>query len=1637
MRRLVLTLYIILYVLAAAAQISHTANDIVIPYNGFFRPGVNLGQYPPWTETALANIIAGNEDLNVKGVGVKAIRPGLFESFLLPNGYDARIDVFDHFSNVGLKENTCIVGFPDDIHRDTNYYCPDHQSELFANLYEPIWDDGTDGTPINEENYYADYIFKTVSTYKDYIRFWEIWNEPGFDFTGQRGWLPPGSEGNWWENNPDPCDYKLRAPIFHYIRILRISYEVIKTIDANAYVAIAGVGYPSFLDAILRNTDNPVDGSATADYPNGGGAYFDVMGYHSYPHFDGSMRYYDDAIQDFVYTRHSDAAAKGVLARQTEYQSILANHGYDGNSFPKKEWIITECNLPRKAFGNFIGSDEAQRNFIIKAAVTCMENDIHQLHIFKIGEEQNENDASSEFDLMGLYQKLENNAPYTQQVNEEGIAYKTFSDLIFEKEYDVNRTAALQLPTAVKGAAFQDVHGNYSYILWAETSVDNSEAATANYSFPEEMNINKLLRQEWDYSETYEQLPTSTQNIQLTGTPSFFTELLFEVTPLNGCQPLTVNCSALPFDETNSWEWYFENGTPNTSTDQNPIVVFNTSGLQEVMLEIKNSMGNIIAQQSINILVETIPEIDFDYHITGPIVYFSSLTEADGLNYNWDFGDGTSSTEKNPTKVYYNSGNYTIQLVVSNNCGSKTISRSIDITVPTTSQINSTANDQIPDYDGHFKPGVNLEYYPPWSDEQLGDIAAGNQQLGIDGVGAKTLRTILPDYFLENWGFDIRVPTFQHYSNLDLRDNAVAVGFPSLSHQDSIYYCPEKKSALFANMYLDIWDDGTDGTPINDDNYYAAYLYEVVTRYKDYIQFWEIYSSPGYDITADRGWLPPSEPGNWWENNPDPCDLGMHAPVTHYIRMLRISYEIIKNYDPDGFITVSGIGFPSFLDALLRNTDNPADGSVASGYSLKGGAYFDAIGIHAYPHFDGSTSDWDPGIGGFVYRRHSDAAADGILQSKEDFETVLNNYGYDGANFPEKKWIISESNIPRAPFGEYIGSVEAQRNFMLKAYVQSAKNNILQFQVEKLAELEFSGDAQSEFELMGLYKKLEDISPYEQRYNESGIAFKTCSDILYGTTYQVDLTNALALPDGVNGAVFQDAVGQNIYVLWAATQIDKSEDANANYSFPSSFNINQLYKKEWNYFETNEVEQITSQNITLTGTPIFVVENTNTIHPPVAYFESGELVGCPPFTLEFEDQSVNADAWSWNFPGGNPTQSNEQNPIIEYDQVGQFDVRLEVTNMAGSHSYELIDRVHVQDIPEANFSFTSDEHWISFTNASVGATYLKWDFGDDNTATSFSPTHYFYNNGDYEVQLIAGNDCGTDTITQLVSIMLKPSADFNVTIGSGNCDGPFEVYFQDQSAASPTEWLWFFPNANPSSSTEKFPTVNYNTGGTHEVRLIAINELGADTLISEIYIPGNVVEALDDTLCVNDNIVINGTIYNIDNPTGIETLEGVTSSGCDSTVNVNLNFEEILETNISDTIQQGDSYIFGDTSFTSTGIYIDTLSSVNSCDSIVKLDLTVLIVNSVSTIEKPILLSCFPNPFNDRLVIEFELNQSENVTIEIIDIYGRVVASLLEHQEKQTGLHQLIWNAQEAFSGIYFCRLKTKNKIKLAKVVHL
>lgn len=462
--------------------------------NGPFLYGSNMGSYTGWSDEQLAEILIGNPAKGLAGAGVNSLRPAMYDHFVQRWGYDIRLKAFETYGQLGGKDHTLFLNGPSDAHRDQTRYCNDVQSKTFANLYEPIW---ASTGKVNPDNYYANYVYNVVKTYGPYVKYWEVWNEP--DYTNN--WA---ATQTWAQSDPDPCDLTtFAAPIQSYVRMLRITYEIVRQLDKDGLVCVGGLGYPNFLDAILRNTDNPSKGTITADYPKKGGEWFDCLSYHVYPMYDLGAN------------RNSDAAAAAVVNHKQAFQDVLDKYAYNGTTHPKKAFIVTETNIPRKAIGNYVGGDDVQRNFLIKAAVVAQKAGISGLYIYGPAESTPLDQATTPYQAMGFYQRI-TSGPYQATITSGGTAWRTVSTLLGTRQYDPAATAALQLPPAIEGGAFYDVDAkDHIYVLWAKTS-GTSEAASARYSFPASVAVKTATQFNWENKPS-----TVTGTVSLTGSPVF------------------------------------------------------------------------------------------------------------------------------------------------------------------------------------------------------------------------------------------------------------------------------------------------------------------------------------------------------------------------------------------------------------------------------------------------------------------------------------------------------------------------------------------------------------------------------------------------------------------------------------------------------------------------------------------------------------------------------------------------------------------------------------------------------------------------------------------------------------------------------------------------------------------------------------------------------------------------------------------------------------------------------------------------------------------------------------------------------------------------------------------------------------
>ena len=121
------------------------------------------------------------------------------------------------------------------------------------------------------------------------------------------------------------------------------------------------------------------------------------------------------------------------------------------------------------------------------------------------------------------------------------------------------------------------------------------------------------------------------------------------------------------------------------------------------------------------------------------------------------------------------------------------------------------------------------------------------------------------------------------------------------------------------------------------------------------------------------------------------------------------------------------------------------------------------------------------------------------------------------------------------------------------------------------------------------------------------------------------------------------------------------------------------------------------------------------------------------------------------------------------------------------------------------------------------------------------------------------------------------------------------------------------------------------------ITLVAAN--GCDSIITtNLFVESILSSSLQETLCFGDTYTF-GTNVLTTSGTYIDTLTSV--GGCDSVVTLYLNIELEIQSSLSATICSGETYTFGTQALTTSGTYQELFTAANGCDSVVILYLFV------------------------------------------------------------------------------------------------
>ncbi|HEX2899883.1 MAG TPA: PKD domain-containing protein, partial [Bacteroidia bacterium] len=125
-----------------------------------------------------------------------------------------------------------------------------------------------------------------------------------------------------------------------------------------------------------------------------------------------------------------------------------------------------------------------------------------------------------------------------------------------------------------------------------------------------------------------------------------------------------------------SYLWDFGDG--GTSTQLSPSHTYSTYGTFNVCLISTNSCGSDTLCMPVVVNCPS-PAAAFTSAPAGFTVAFTDGTSGSPNAWSWDFGDGNTSTQQNPTHTYTAAGTYTVCLISTNPCGADTTCQSITL----------------------------------------------------------------------------------------------------------------------------------------------------------------------------------------------------------------------------------------------------------------------------------------------------------------------------------------------------------------------------------------------------------------------------------------------------------------------------------------------------------------------------------------------------------------------------------------------------------------------------------------------------------------------------------------------------------------------------------------------------------------------------------------------------------------------------------------------------------------------------------------------------------------------------------------------------------------------------------------------
>ena len=857
-----------------------------------------------------------------------------------------------------------------------------------------------------------------------------------------------------------------------------------------------------------------------------------------------------------------------------------------------------------------------------------------------------------------------------------------------------------------------------------------------------------------------------------------------------------------------------------------------------------------------------------DTACTSEIVGFidMSVSEDNGTitSWEWDFGDGTTSTDSDPTHTYGTPGDYTVSLIVNTDVGcADTMTQSIHIKVPPGAGIAPMMG----------CIGLDVDF----TSSSDADATSFHWDFGTGDPG-DTSDLENPSFTYPDYGeYTVTLITEPGTGCADtatfdiLISNAIAeFEFPDTTCSDVLIDFIDLSTSVNGDIFSWEWDFGDGSSSTESDPSYG-------------------YTSPGtYTITLIVL-----------------SDIGCSDTVSHDITIYDAPQAVIGATDfcsglEVDFINASDPGATDFWWDF--GTGDPADSSIVENPTFT----FDTYGEYTITliaqkgsvceTMDTETITVSDLIGGF-------SMPDSVCFGTEVDFTDL-SVSADGAAIIEWEWDFGDliTSDEENPTHVFLGSGDYTVNFVVHNDVGCTDTVLQDIYIQPLPTPFAGADtavclSDPVLELDGLISGADGgiwsgeggtFSPSDTDLDAT--YFPTIDELDAGSTNLVLTTTG-------NG--FCDAQSDTIHVVYlgnpdvdAGPDVDVCEDStyvilDATVAFDTDV--------EW----TTEGDGTFSDEESLTTIYTFgpgdIVAGTVTI-----YIETFNAAGCdddsdtliinfnePPTLVTISDtlicsgtplylesgSSTENGIWTTNGSGlFDPDTSDVTVYAHGAGDIGDtFEIFFRTYDNGGCHP--AFDTITVEVIPSPEANFTFDEHCFgiptSFENSSTSDDPIigyTWILEPGIETDVVDPTHTFTEPGSFDVVLIATSENGCiDSMIQTVRSHFIPVADFGVPEPCWNGG----TAFFDSSAVGSAEiitWTWDFGDGSNPDTTQN-PAHQYGAPGAYDITLSVTSEFGCahDTTITVLINLGPVASFTADPPSANLFVDVNFTDQTVEN----------------------------------------------------------------------------------------------------------------------------------------------------------------------------